>query len=220
MNRKASLITFASLLAILLCTANAGAGILYTNFGPNYAYDNNWNGQHAWLIGVLGGANQVVAMPFTPSTTADAYDALLAVGWDGSGTNVPMNVYLANDSLGLPGGLIDTMIQVGDLPNGPAGGGVVTFNSTLFPLLTAGTQYWLIAQQPTAFDGWFWTYNDALGNFADNQTGNPLGPWTADNGYQLSAFEVDAAVPEPGTLLMMASGAIGLAGLLRRKVMA
>ena len=217
MIRKATLITFASLLAILLCAATASAGVLYSNFGPGQTYDNNW-ATSGWYVGNDGaGNNEVIAMPFTPSATANVADAILALGWDGVSPNTPINVYLESDTgLGYPGTILATLTQVGTIPNGPSGGGLVTFLATTHPLVTAGTEYWIVAQEPNLASsmGWFYTVGDPTGPFAYDENNSPTGPWGATSGA-VSAFQVDAT-PEPSSLLLFGSGILGLAGILRK----
>jgi hypothetical protein len=219
MIRKATLITFASLLAILLCAATASAGPLYSNFGPGMTYDNNYN-TSGWYVGYTGtpGQNEVIAMPFIPNRTANVTNAILALGWVPGTPNTPINVYLESDTgLGYPGTILATLTQVGSIPNGPSGGGLVTFLAPTHPLVTAGTEYWIVAQEPdlTSSQGWFFTVGDPTGPFAYDENNSPTGPWTATTN-DVSAFEVNA--PEPSSLILFGSGILGLAGILRKKI--
>jgi hypothetical protein len=232
MNRKASLITFASLLAILLCTATAGAQVLYTSFGPSYAYDNGVDNN--WYVGSYPPTGQyfVEAMPFTPNATAQVGSAVLAlqndfgnpaVPGDTAINNTPLIVYLESDNSGQPGAILATLTQGGIIPGYGTGGAPITFTCASCPVVNASTLYWLVAYEPDLFSrqDWMYSYLDSAGSqaFDFNDANSATGPWQVSNQNLQSAFEVDA-VPEPGTLLMMGSGAIGLAGLLRRKVMA
>ena len=55
---------------------------------------------------------------------------------------------------------------------------------------------------------WGWSAHDIWVNWSG------LGPIASDSYVQ---FQV-SSTPEPGTLIMLGSGAVGLAGLLRRKL--
>lgn len=221
MSAKATALILAALFTILLCPANAAADtLLFTNLGPNGEYDTN----NAYFVSGTVFSNQVIAEPFTPGMSVHISYAELALGHH-DGINNPLNVYLMSDTAGQPGSVLDTLTQVGTIPEYSGGGGLVRYNCTACVGLTAGTTYWIAALEPEADSeqGWMLAYQDVSGNIVFNQEGtiNPS-QWTAYNG-SVSGFRVygggfgDGA-PEPGTLVMLGTGVLAVAGAFRRKL--
>ena len=94
-----------------------------------------------------------------------------------------------------------------------------------------GQTYWLTigeAVGPAWPQNWsiFWFTNDAtipngqaypLGNIWDSYDGVEAGPWVARD-YGDAAFRPFTTVtPEPATMVMLATGLVGIAGLRRRR---
>jgi hypothetical protein len=209
----------AALMGVLLCAANAGADtLLYTNLGPNGEYDT----ANGYFVDGANYFNQVLAEPFTPAINTNISYAELAMGhYDGNNTAV--NVYLAaDDGLGEPGAIMESMTQVGVIPEFANGGGLVRFNCTACSALNSGQTYWVIALEPDAASEqvWMFAYQDAFGHLAFNQNGSNSGPWIGFDGT-VSGFRVyggGGGVPEPGTFVMLGSGVLAAAGILRRKL--
>jgi hypothetical protein len=94
---------------------------------------------------------------------------------------------------------------------GPAAGGTffpVAFNGEdfNFPGLTLTS----VTYSSNFVGPWSWGPHDIWVNWEG------MGPIQSDSYVQ---FQVSASTPEPGTWVMMGSGVIGLAGLLRRKLL-
>jgi len=94
------------------------------------------------------------------------------------------------------------------------------------PTLNAGQQYWLVVQMVgTGLDvfesqgEWNWNVNQDYSNgsnfaYNDTQFG---GGWTyVDSSFLRPAFEIGTA-PEPSSVLLFGSGALGVAGFVRRR---
>ena len=213
MSRKANFVTLAALLCVLLCVASAGATVIYSTLSPNGEYDTT----NGYFVDGANYFNEVIAMPFTPSQTLQLLDAVLALG-NYAGGNNPINLYLESDNGGLPGNILATLTQVGTIPSFNSGGGLITFNCSSCPVVSMGTQYWIVAVEPdpNTEQVWMYAYNDQFGPSAFNNSGSPNGPWNQYYGTW-SGFRIDGT-PEPGTLVMFGSGVLAAAAGFRRKI--
>lgn len=220
--------TLLVLLASMAVTA-AQAGSLvtvYSNLGSPPQFDQLFS----WQLdgGVVAG--QEAAVAFTPLQTVYFANAQLAVGSIFSNlTSLPLDVSLAADSSGAPG------LQLDDLTPG-AGQSVdswpvttaVTYLCSTCPILSAGSQYWLVAQIPDLGNDYFesqagWSWNTVLdystgANFAFNDTQFGGGWQFGDNTELRPAFQIDgAAVPEPAPALTIATTLLALALRVSRR---
>jgi pimeloyl-ACP methyl ester carboxylesterase len=160
----------------------ASGQVIYSNFGP----DGTFQGGLAELIGPTNPEfNQVMAQPFAPATTVRFSSAQLGMATSGGTT---ANVYLESDSGSLPGAIIDTLVQDGVISSTPT---AVTFKCSVCPLLTGGTQYWLVVQEGNGPTLWNWSNSDT-GPFATSQNGSATGPWFPLNARR-SAFAIYGA---------------------------
>ena len=133
----------------------------------------------------------------------------------GNGGDPNFNVSLFSDPGGLPGSWI-AALGVGLVA--PNGGGIVTASGAT-PMLAMGTTYWLVL---TPFDastqiGWEMG-GSPLVRLATSTSSTGSGGWSA-LGLNDAQFQIDGtAVPEPSSLLLMVSGALGVIGAVRRRV--
>jgi len=206
-------------------TAAANASVAYSNLGSPPQFDD----QNGWLVdgGVVAG--QMLAVAFTPSQMIQPTQAQLALGNIFSNlAQIPIDVSLALDSSGLPGGLLAGLQLAGGQNIGPfLPGNLVNFVcSSACPTLNAGQQYWLVVQVVgTGLDvfesqgEWNWNVNQDYSNgsnfaYNDTQFG---GGWTyVDSSFLRPAFEVGNA-PEPSSVLLFGSGVLGVAGFVKRR---
>jgi hypothetical protein len=133
----------------------------------------------------------------------------------GFGGDPFFNASLFSDASGLPGSLIAT---IGTGLMAPVGGGIVTASGPM-PSLTSGTPYWLVL---TPFDnvtelGWEMG-GSPLVFFAFTTSSTGVGGWVSA-GTADAQFQIDGTpVPEPSSLLLVASGALGAMGIARRRL--
>ena len=123
---------------------------IFSNLGPaTSAYSNGgWN-----LDGPtsLAGSSQFMAMPFKPKANAHVSQIRAAVQYSGSGAN-QVNLSLYSDVSGAPGVLLAGPVTVKNLPTFFTCCELATANipSTA---VTAGTQYWVVADTPSTGTG-------------------------------------------------------------------
>jgi hypothetical protein len=211
-----------SLFVLLMMIPHVGnANVLFTNFGPGFAYNT--------AAGNVAGNGRDLTTnvywegdTFTPTTTAKFSILDIALSCDAAGL-CPANftVALTADSgSDSPGAVLESFTFAGTAlgllgTNNPP----VVFNSVVKPTLLAGTQYWVTVSAPFA-DTVVWNWN-TTGDMSDQAVATN-GVWFSPSFMTPSAYEVDgvvAAVPEPGTVWLLASGLAAIflrRGLLRR----
>jgi len=185
--------------------------VVFSNFGPGMTFNQN-QGFAVAGSNLLGGV--IPAHAFTPSETFTFSSAQLAMTLI-VGPN-HFQVLLMTSSGGLPANIIETITLTNAVPILP---GIVVANSALRPVLTSGTQYWLVAfaPDPSTFMAW----NNSLNDFSTPQARgftSPTGPWVVANNVPRSAFQVNGEpVPEPSTMLLLGTGLATLGTAVRKR---
>ena len=204
------------LLAIVLGVrcANGGTITIYTNLDSS----DGFNTAQGWVVDGGSVADQVIANAFTPSETITLADAQLALGSILGLSS--MSVYLESNVSGAPGTVLASLTQQGTIGGFP--GGLVDYTCAACPVLQAGTEYWLVAQESDPDTVVAWGWNDigdiSTGNFVYNDAGSISGPWQVDLGDSRGAFEVQGtATPEPATLFLLGTALIAVS-LLRGRL--
>jgi hypothetical protein len=177
------------MVAVPLCAAT-----LYSDLGPG----DSWNGFSAYDAGAFLGTT------FTVTNSGFLENILLPVESNADFANID-SVGLYADSAGEPGTLLESWAALL-----PAEGNVpplTDLTSVENPLLTAGTQYWLVIDAPLA--GVMWDLNDQ---------GVDGGAWSGTSLDGLSQiFSADAtpaidvtSMPEPSSAVFCGLAFLGL----------
>ncbi len=165
-------------------------------------------------IGGPGGTQIEIAVGFVPSFSGEV-DSVKVAGFHATGPNDYL-LWLASDNSGQPGSAIETF---SGLSLSESGGEILTINSSLRPLLSMGSTYWVVMSAANLGSTWGgWTLNDQsiLGIASRSALTNYI--WTDEPGSASPAFEVNAtaevvgpaAIPEPATLGLMFAGLAAL----------
>lgn len=194
-----------------LGTSYGATVTVFDNFGPGDTFIHN-GGQAIGVIGWLGSlVVKTAAMPFTSGANYTLDRVELAASLD-NGAN-ELDVWLTNTVSGLPGSVLESYHFSGAMgffatPNIP----ILSVNSSLHPLLQAGSQYWLLATSIQAYAVWNNSTDVGLNVYRFDSD-----PWTTDDG-SVGAFRITATpVPESSTALSIFFGLCGISWLGVRK---
>ena len=200
---RVRLVTTALLAAATIGCAHAGT--IFSTFGPGQTFNSG-----GIALTLNGGTNgESLAEPFTPGSNTSVGSVALALYGSAA-----MSLTLETDSSGAPSGS-GTAVTTSFTPNAGAAQ-VFTFTLSTPFAVTAGTQYWLVAQSadPTG-DSW-------APASAASPTASFLGASSTswqDSGvvlaYSLST-PTSATVPEPASLPLLGAGMLLALALARR----
>jgi hypothetical protein len=186
---------------------SARADHLYNTFGPGDSFNSSS------AVSIEGNSFLTIysanAMEFSPSETAtlDVVRFAMSAVYPG-----PFEAVLAADNGGQPGTTLEDLGSVS--VTGPAT--IYSLSSGLHPLLTAGTEYWLILQptNPNSQTLAFWHMSSPLVTAPAAATNDPAhGSWRAYSGQ--TAFDIEGtatATPEPASLTLLGVSAVCLLG--------
>jgi hypothetical protein len=211
-----------------LCAGGAcQADVIANTFGPNDSYDPNQFTGVSWNVQASGSPYNIgfgAAVGFTVTNGPFALNSVtLALGYLQDTNNVAISV-LADNS-GAPGTLLETIVShPADATNLYA---VLTYQSSLHPILAGGGKNWLLVEPPdhnvmgtqnNSTYAWSASY-DSVGPKAFryfNFTSENWDNWQLANTL-LPAFRVDGfSVPEPSALSSLLVGTLVWFGLRKR----
>jgi hypothetical protein len=125
--------------------------LIFSNLGPSTnAFTNS-----GWTLSAplsAFGFTQFVAMAFTPTANAHVHQVRVAAQYLQSGAN-QVNLSLYSDTGGAPGTLLAGPITVTNLPDFYTCCALAIATFSTGTAVTAGTQYWVVANSPSTGTG-------------------------------------------------------------------
>jgi hypothetical protein len=193
---------------VLLFSGCLGAttATVFSNFGPGDSFDSDGRS-----VGKASGTYNNAGGQFTVSGSDFNFTSAEAALQYFSGAN-QVTFGIRSDASGLPGTLLQTFVAT-NIPS-VSPGGIVLFNATAPLVLSAGSTYWLTSEQYSPSDTQVsWRYNNqgSAGLSIRISTGAWVNGSQPTPAFRINGESVDApAVPEPGSLSLLALGAAGM----------
>ena len=200
----------------------ASGTVIYSDMGSpgSYSYQccigYTTSGSTSLIGETITGASE-----FTSPGNFSVGEIDVGIGWV-AGDNAA-NFSIWTDVGNLPGAQIGSAFQVSGLPTfGSTSSAVVSVTGITGISLASGDNYFLVVSSGAnpannTWDAWNLA-NTATGLF-DQQTN---GVWAQFPGSSLGAFAVlsggTTGTPEPGTLVLLGTGLLGLGGIVRRRL--
>ncbi len=215
-------IAWLTILCLLLAAMPAAAQVLYDN-GPINGNIDGWTINFGFTVSdTFTLTNGATMSGFAFGTRQFPGDVLISVDWAVTSGENSGTVYGSGTASGNM--ITDKYVSTNDF-------GYYVNLITVTGLdvnLTGGTTYWLTLQNAVVPSGdpVFWDENSGLGCGGDNGKGGGCPSLASENTVGTipsEDFTINGSstgtVPEPGSIILFASGALGLVGVLRRRLL-
>ncbi|HYW46673.1 MAG TPA: choice-of-anchor R domain-containing protein [Bryobacteraceae bacterium] len=182
-------IAFAAL-GLFLVSLQAGASTIYTDFGSGHSFNGS---SGSGITSSVGAAAEFTAL-LTASLTSIDIAAKVILG------TPTFTVKIAHDNSNSPGAVIESM-TINSIPSSAS---VVTATSSLDPILTSGTKYWIEVVAGGSTEGtWYVNNQSVLGNRSTSSNGGST--WGGASLSVQQAFDVNGTLtaPEPSSAVLM-----------------
>jgi hypothetical protein len=192
--------------AVAIAAPGVASADVFSNLGAGQSYDTTSGNP----VGNAFDSNDYAeGVSFTPSATTNFGSVSLALSCFFVCPD-DYTVDLTADAGAQPGAVIESFTLSG-AALGPVGNNnpLVVAKSVLYPLLTAGTAYW-ITTSSSLDDSITWNFNSTGDTSPEAISTDGGASWFSPSGLTPGALEVDPA-PEPAAVLLLASAMLVLA---------
>lgn len=217
------------LVGLTLAASPAFAGTLYDN-GPINGSTDAWDIVNGFIVSdtfTLSSSSNVTGFMIGVWNECEGCGEMTSLQW--SMTSAPNGGTVYGSGTATTGGGSGGLLTSKLLYTNQFGYGIdeVTVSGLSVNFGLGGT-YWLNLQNAQGGDGYFfWDENSGVGCGGDNgmgggcpsqaQDNNGIGTIPSESFTVLGSATGSSSVPEPSSILLLGSGALGLLGVLRRK---